>query len=567
MANEIIVKVKVVEDEGNKVIREKLKNEASGLGDDIAVNINKKVTERLEREAQAAASSNGGYARVGDQIGETIGKHVSERINERIKVDVNERGRFGGGGGNDHERVTVRDRETVHVDVDVDQKSLLQRLAAMGGSVRDKVSDWFSGGASTGITSVFSGDALSSLLKGSLITLGVSVLAPALAGAIGAAVLTTLSGGAIAIGIVGALKDPRIQTAITSIKEALGFNIGKTPKERKNEPIHGLFKSFSDNFRGPLEEFLAPSNGGGGGVLGLIRQLTPMIDDLGKKLAPIAMNLGNGVIGFLQNLLPAIIRGMEAGGPLITTLANRLPGIGDALADLFNTISAHADDANTFFNDLLRAVELLIRTIGVLLGWLLDLYSIGRRVFVALIATILNFAGIAIKAFAAAFDWIPGLGPKLRKAEGNFERFKDSVIKSLNKVPDDKYIDIHLRTIFNGVWQSIGSMTRQLQAIGAVRTHAHGGAVATAATGGSRNGMTLVGEQGPELADLAPGSRVYSNADSLRMAGQMGGSGKLAPIVVNLVVDGMTLARAMVDPQRKYINDHFGGDVQAAYGR
>lgn len=580
MPNEIIVKVKVIEDDGNRAIRARLEAQARDLGDTIAVNVNQKVTERLERDARAATSTTGGYSRVGDQIGETIGRRVSEKISERIKVDVNERvsenlrgservsvnerlrdsrGRFISGNGNN--------RETVHVDVDVDKQSLLQKLSSFGGSVQEKVSSWFSGGLSTGITSVFSGDVFSSLIKGALMTLGAGVLAPEIGAAIGAAVLAALSGGAIGIGIIGALKDPRIKKATDAVKEALGFNTG-TPKEQKNEPMHGLFKSFSDNFKGPLEEFLAPSNGGGGGVVGLIQQLTPMIDDLGKKLGPIAGNLGNGIIGFLQNLLPTIIRGMEAGAPLINTLANRLPGIGDALGDVFNTISAHADDANTFFNDLLRGVELVIRTIGVLIGWLLDLYTIMRKVFVAMIDTVLNFAGIAIRAFASAFDWVPGLGPKLRKAEANFDQFRKSVVSSLNKVPSDKYIDIHLRTIFNGVFQTIGSMTRQLQAIGAVRTgNAHGGAVATAATGGSRNGLTLVGEHGPELIDAAPGSNVYSNADSMRMIGQMGGAGRLAPIVVNLVVDGMTLARATVDPMRRIVNDNFGGSVQAAYGR
>ncbi len=56
---------------------------------------------------------------------------------------------------------------------------------------------------------------------------------------------------------------------------------------------------------------------------------------------------------------------------------------------------------------------------------------------------------------------------------------------------------------------------------------AHGGVrgISTAATGGVRNNMTLVGEHGPELVDLAPGSRVRSNPDTRRLMGGQGGGG------------------------------------------
>ena len=549
--NEIIIHVRAVNDA--KPVFDKIRAEARDFGETIAIDINTKVTERLERDAQAAASSGGGYARVGDQIGDTIGKHVSERVserinttvNDRVKVNVNERLR------DERGRFVSRDRETVHVDVDVDKQSLLQKLGAFGSQVQDKVSSWFQGGLSTGISSVFSGDILSTIIKGGLITLAVGTIAPALAAALGAAVLTALSGGAIGIGIVAAVKDPRIMGALKSLKDQ----------------AKGVFESFGENFKGPLEEFIAPSNGGGGGIVGLFQQLTPMVEHLGEVLGPVAGQLGNGIIGFLQNVLPAVIRGMEAGAPLIETLGKRLPGIGDAIATLFNTISAHADDANTFFNDLLHVIEFLIKAIAALVGGFMDMYTVTRGLFVALTATILEFAGIAVHALDKAFGWIPGLGPKLHKAAGQFDKFSAGVIKSLEDVPDDKYIDIHLRTIFNGVFQTVSSMTRQLKAIGAVK--AAGGVAGTigqAASGGARNGLTLVGEHGPELADIAPGSRVYSNPDTMRMLSQ-GNGGGAGPIIVYLMLDGKTLVQATVDPMRRFVNDHFGGSVQTAYGR
>jgi hypothetical protein len=52
----------------------------------------------------------------------------------------------------------------------------------------------------------------------------------------------------------------------------------------------------------------------------------------------------------------------------------------------------------------------------------------------------------------------------------------------------------------------------------AYQHYAHGGIVGHAAEGGPRGGMTWVGEQGPELVSLAPGSTVHSAGDSKRIA-------------------------------------------------
>lgn len=96
--------------------------------------------------------------------------------------------------------------------------------------------------------------------------------------------------------------------------------------------------------------------------------------------------------------------------------------------------------------------------------------------------------------------------------------------------------------------------------------YAHGGVIG-AASGGPRSRLTLVGEQGPELVSLAAGSTVHSNPDSRRMLAAAGGSGAPGGVLqVNLNVDGRTLARVMLDPQRELIRE-LGGNVQAVLGR
>lgn len=68
---------------------------------------------------------------------------------------------------------------------------------------------------------------------------------------------------------------------------------------------------------------------------------------------------------------------------------------------------------------------------------------------------------------------------------------------------------------------------------------ATGGVTGSAAGGGPRSNRTLVGEQGPEIVDLAPGSMVHSNPDSMRMLGE-GGGGWRGPLVVEVRFTGDT---------------------------
>lgn len=102
--------------------------------------------------------------------------------------------------------------------------------------------------------------------------------------------------------------------------------------------------------------------------------------------------------------------------------------------------------------------------------------------------------------------------------------------------------------------------------IGALGGYRHGGP--RAAAGGGRGGLTLVGENGPELVPLQHGSMVHDAATTRTMRARgvgPGGGGSGGPVVVNLVVDGRVLARAIVDPLRGEIRQG-GGDVQGYLG-
>lgn len=94
--------------------------------------------------------------------------------------------------------------------------------------------------------------------------------------------------------------------------------------------------------------------------------------------------------------------------------------------------------------------------------------------------------------------------------------------------------------------------------------YAHGGYVGKAAGGGPRSNRTLVGENGPEIVDLAPGSHVRSNPDSRRLMGE--GSGGGGRVVLEFVAPAGSVEAALFEIFRKGIRVR-GGNVQSVLGR
>jgi hypothetical protein len=172
---------------------------------------------------------------------------------------------------------------------------------------------------------------------------------------------------------------------------------------------------------------------------------------------------------------------------------------------------------------------------------------------------------------------------KTARLRGNMEDLQRKINTAkdkLKKVPDSRRAQV--RANINDLTSKLRQAARQLNAMDGQtattyvytnylsdetarrRGRAHGGIIG-AASGGPRSRMTLVGEQGPEIVDLAPGSRVRSNPDTRRMfasAGRGGGQ----PIVIQLDIAGRYLGEVVIDPLRKEISSR-GGNVQAVLGR
>ncbi|MFD5814420.1 phage tail tape measure protein [Streptomyces sp. NPDC127038] len=133
----------------------------------------------------------------------------------------------------------------------------------------------------------------------------------------------------------------------------------------------------------------------------------------------------------------------------------------------------------------------------------------------------------------------------------------------------------------NSLKKSMDKLAKSMEKLieKAIKGKASGGIVGAAATGGIRSGLTWVGEQGPELAELPVGSRVLSNPDSMRRlalaqapwasmlntprrapaaAGGAPAGGDGAPLVIQLRIGDKDFGELWVDTGRKQVRARGG---------
>ncbi len=302
-------------------------------------------------------------------------------------------------------------------------------------------------------------------------------------------------------------------------------------------------------------------------------------------MAPLVGSLGQGFIELLDNMMPGILEAVKASKPLFETLARHLPDIGKALGEFFSTIAKSAPGANAFFSDFLSLITKLIPMIATVITVLASFYDTTRKIgetgvkvfqgilgavkwmasgakqaFLSFVLYAIDKLGSLLAGASAALGWIPGIGPKLKAAEKKFNEFRKNVNDELAGIKD-KTVTIRMRVMGLAAANAAISVGQTLSAMG----YAHGG-IKGAANGATSSGLTLVGEHGPELAEVKPGGRVWSNPDTQRMLGQ-GGQGNGGELRAKWDESGNSLLDEIAKHIRVYVNNTSGGNVQAALGR
>lgn len=534
---------------------------AKGVAQVIAKGIGT-VPDVARDDAQKAGTE------VGEEMGENAGRTIGDRIRDhlrrvqsQIRSIINRS--TGGGGGTDRDTISRSGGIPGGGDSDRDtDKNTVQRLLGRMLSFGKEAAGAFSRGFAAVASTFFSGDFITMMIKifagGALI----AALAPALGAAITTAVLLGLGGGVIGAGIAAAFKDPQIAAAG---KELAG-------------KLNAMFVEFGKPFRAPVAEFMEK-------FLDFAERLAPKMEKLSEFMAPVVGKLGQGFIEMLDKAMPGILKAVEASKPLFETLARHMPEIGEALNKFFTLIAENGDEANTFFDDMLNLIEKLIVVFGIVIATLTTIYEhvsfvinfaidvfaswktgvelaveAVKRAFSGMRKWVVEQLGKILDGAAAALSWVPGVGPKLREAQAKFTAFRRGANAELAKIKDKK-VNVTFETFGTAALNAAADIANKLAAQG----YAHGG-ITGAANGGMRSGLTMVGERGRELVDLAPGSRVHSNEDTERMLAGGGGGAFTATAqwiegTAGALADALA-AHIRIDVQRKG-----GGSVQAAYGQ
>lgn len=331
------------------------------------------------------------------------------------------------------------------------------------------------------------GQALAVVLGGGL----AAALAPVVGAAITTAVLGAVGGGALALGIKSAMDNPKVVKAFDGLKK-------KASK---------LFDDFGKPFEKPLIR-------AAGTFKKVLDDLRPYIQRIGKTIAPVIDKLAPALAEFLKRAMPGIEKAVAASVPLFETLAEKLPKIGEAVSIFFEQIAEGGPGANEFFGDMLDVIINIIAGIGTLIGtlasWYIDLkdkLQKAKDLWVVFKVDALKQIGAILDGAVRALSWIPGIGPKLQKAQRDFRDFQAEANKELQKIRD-REVSIRIST-------NIGQIAGQYANLVAGIVSKGGKVGGKRASGGpvSTGRSYLVGERGPEVVTMAGNGYVTPNRD------------------------------------------------------
>lgn len=315
-------------------------------------------------------------------------------------------------------------------------------------------------------------------------------------------------------------------------------------------------------------------------ILGTFKALGRAMLDITAVAAPRFANMTEGIEG-MANKFAAWIKEMRESGKLTEWIDNakktldELGGIAKETGRIFQAIFKGGDDSEESFlkglRDSLRDLadwahgedgQNIIKALGMIAAGIVRLGSLtalitnmtssvhavkgawmawgdeissfvkkfyNNMIFLTAVVVnvVLNAFSMVLNGAAAAFSWVPGLGPKLQQAADKFKEFRDRVNNYLAGLQKDVNInvDINYRSRGEKLPQAVGSKISS----GNIRALAGGGTF-------RRGETTVVGEDGPELVTWNSSGRVHSNRDSTRkLSGSNGGGSAMQ---VELVTAG-----------------------------
>lgn len=358
-----------------------------------------------------------------------------------------------------------------------------------------------------------------------------------------------------AIGLGKALNDP-IKGVTALSKVGVTFDAGQKKQiatMMKHKNVAGAQKIILKELKSEFGGAAAASATSGEKAAVAWGNLKEMI---GTKLLPIIDKLENWIS---QKVIPAVTKffnemssGVGTGGQVADILAK----VGETLGTVVGFLAKHKETVITFVAVLgamaiafaavnavmaVNPISLVIIAIAALVTGLIMAYrhsetfrtvvngafkgvasaaqgmwAVIKPVFRFILNYWLAVAGGIINGAARAFGWVPGLGPKLRRAADWFNDFKKDVNRALDGTKDRKKITFSTPGADTAIsnLRTIKRLMHDIRSAKPARTPTGGGLIGAGlgrnAVGASfwRGGATVVGERGPEIVYAPRGASI-----------------------------------------------------------
>lgn len=476
--------------------------------------------------------------------------------------------------------------------------TLLAPARGIGGLIGGTMSDGIGQGIANGVRAggpVFAA-ALVAIILGAL-----SVVGAALSGLL----VTALGAAFVGIGVASAFQAEEVKKNWKSTTESM-----KKDFKTVGDPLIEVVQHGIDRL-GRMSEMFAPI-------------LKKALGETANSTDQFIQKILDGFQSFGKVAFQPIMDAWKVFAPVFGEEWDQfMHSLGEAFADMAKLVKEHPTEIAAALNVVFDVLVLLVKTVTFFgkvwasgMQAALDAVAFLMEGWASFVTLAVSNMGTILEAATRAFGWIPGLGGKLKDANRNFSQWKEETIAkmdgikakaeemrgTLDRANKKRRLEADVSnwqtqmakaraslkgTMSANARKQITANISDLQAKvrqakvelamlhdrvvnvtvrnlydSSLNRHAKGGVVGQAASGGVRSNMTLVGEAGPEIVDLAPGSHVRSNPDTRRMLRGMGGTAD--PILVQFIMDGTVMAEAMVDANRRVVKRH--GGVRATFG-
>lgn len=237
--------------------------------------------------------------------------------------------------------------------------------------------------------------------------------APYIGSTISLAVIGSAAAGGIIGGVTIAAKDARVQAAWKTFATGAG-NALKQAAAPFVPATLGAIKIIQDGFTG----------------------LQPVLKSVFSSASGYVKPLADGIVGLIAKIGPGFSAAVAAAGPVISVLAAKLPEVGAAIGDLFQTAADNADNAAEALGIILNAVTGIILGLSTVVGWLGKVADANRAIggdgLLRWIGLIDDVPPATTAAESSSMGFVSALDATGKAAETSAEK-----IKRLNDASND----------------------------------------------------------------------------------------------------------------------------------